>query len=241
MGKTGTECFQELPSSSGREAKAKQLLMEGNVPPFLFKFCPVEFVSGETKIVIWVSPDYLSLGDDKDWIRIPLAPKTAQDFLATVNAVLPTPKMVDEIWRQAGVKVEPVTYRAKKPGDPGMTTTGAFKLNHEAVQRVLSLNPDYKQGLLVAGQRKDVVVHNKLMANPEKVAIYGWHRKNGVPIQNLNTGSHSKGYVDYSHGIRMVSRVCQVNGVDRDLGEVMIDPVLSVMLNGGPLLWTGYK
>ena len=236
MSKTGTQRFQELPSASGREAKAKQLLLEGNIPPFLFKFCPVEFKGDKDTITIFVSPDYLALGDDKDWIRIPLAPKTAQDVLQAVGCVLPTPKMVDAIWQQSKIKIDPVTYQAKKPGDPGMTTTGAFKLNHDAVQRALLRNPDYKQGLLVAGQRKDVVLSNKLLEVSDKVAIYGWHKKNGKPIQGLNVTSHSKNYVDYSHGIRLVSRQCLVNGQPKDLGAVIIDPLLSVLLNDGPLL-----
>lgn len=236
MSKTGTQCFQELPSSSGREAKAKQLLLEGNIPPFLLKFCPVEFRANNDLITIFVSPDYLALGDDKDWIRIPLAPKTAQDVLQTLGCVLPTPKMVDAIWQQAKIQIQPVTYQAKKPGDPGMTTTGAFKLNHDAVQQVLIRNPDYKQGLLVVGQRKDVVLSNKLLEVVDKVAIYGWHKKNGKPIQNLNVISHSKSYVDYSHGIRLVSKNCLVNGQQRNLGEVIVDPLLSLPLNGGPLL-----
>ncbi len=37
------------------------------------------------------------------------------------------------------------------------------------------------------------------------LAIYGWHRENGVAIQPL-TIVHKDTYVDYSHGIRLVSR-----------------------------------
>jgi len=42
------------------------------------------------------------------------------------------------------------------------------------------------------------------------VAIYGWHKLDGKPIQPLYTG-HVDWYVDYSHGIRLVSRTIYID------------------------------
>ena len=47
-------------------------------------------------------------------------------------------------------------------------------------------------GTLVAGGKKDVVLTPQLAAKPGKVAIYGWHRVNGVAIQPLYLG-HRRG------------------------------------------------
>ncbi|MBD0375804.1 MAG: hypothetical protein ICV51_09270 [Flavisolibacter sp.] len=60
---------------------------------------------------------------------------------------------------------------------------------------------------LIAGIKKDIVITGKLLHDPKpnRVAIYGWHKLDGNPIQPLYTG-HVNWYVDYSHGIRLVYR-----------------------------------
>ena len=78
-------------------------------------------------------------------------------------------------------------------------------------------------GALVAGDKKDVVIANKVFATPGKVAIYGWHKPDGKPSQPLYTG-HADSWVDYSHGIRLVSRWLLVNGVATTIDEVLADP-----------------
>ena len=51
--------------------------------------------------------------------------------------------------------------------------------------------------MLTAGPRKDLVLTSRLWLDPGKVAIYGWHRARGAPIQPLST-VHGAGYADYS-------------------------------------------
>lgn len=86
-----------------------------------------------------------------------------------------------------------------------------------------------RQGL-IAGVKKDLVNTSKLHQYPrrDKVAIYGWH-KDGKPIQPLYTG-HVNWYVDYSHGIRLVSRRIQVNGKWMDYTSILKDPVLKHLI-----------
>jgi hypothetical protein len=78
-------------------------------------------------------------------------------------------------------------------------------------------------GAIVAGIKKDVVMSNKLTLKPGKVAIYGWHKPDGQPIQPLYAG-HAAYYVDYSHGIRLISRTITVDGKQRDLLDLLADP-----------------
>ncbi len=95
-------------------------------------------------------------------------------------------------------------------------------------------------GALVAGHKKDVVIANKLFMTPGKVAIYGWHKSDGKPIQPLYTG-HGASWVDYSHGIRLVSRRILVNGKAKTIDEVLADPALAILLsNEGVMLRTRY-
>lgn len=55
-------------------------------------------------------------------------------------------------------------------------------------------------------------------------------RRTGVPIQPVYTG-HSDRWVDYSHGVRLVSRRVLVNGVEHDLATLLEDPVLWALLS----------
>ena len=55
---------------------------------------------------------------------------------------------------------------------------------------------------------------------PGHVAIYGWHRTNGEPIQPLYLG-HSAGYADYSHGIRLIQQQMILNGTETAVAEVL--------------------
>ena len=64
---------------------------------------------------------------------------------------------------------------------------------------------------LVSGHKKDVVTTNLPTGSPGCIAIYGWHRLNGTPIQPLST-VHGACYADYSHGIRLVSETVMVDG-----------------------------
>ena len=85
-------------------------------------------------------------------------------------------------------------------------------------------------GALVAGHKKDVVLTALLGSRPGKVAIYGWHRLDGKPIQPLYTG-HTDRWVDYSHGIRLVSRAVLIDGEERDMAEVLRDTALAGILS----------
>ena len=93
-------------------------------------------------------------------------------------------------------------------------------------------------GRLVAGHKKDVVVCLGLQEAQGRVAIYGWHRRDGHPIQPLYLG-HSDRWVDYSHGIRLVSRVVRVHGESRDWHEALRDEELVVALSREGLLRNG--
>ncbi|SMG66874.1 conserved hypothetical protein [methanotrophic bacterial endosymbiont of Bathymodiolus sp.] len=84
---------------------------------------------------------------------------------------------------------------------------------------------------MIAGIKKDVVITGKISRaeKTDRVAIYGWHRPDGRPIQPLYTG-HVNWYADYSHGIRLVYRVVFVDGKPMDYTEVLKSPVLHRVL-----------
>lgn len=89
--------------------------------------------------------------------------------------------------------------------------------------------------MLIAGHKKDVVANKRLVQRPDRVAIYGWHRPDGRPIQPVSL-VHEASYADYSHGIRWVSSTMVVDGVERPIADVARDPDLAELVSDeGPL------
>lgn len=84
---------------------------------------------------------------------------------------------------------------------------------------------------LIAGILKDVVISGKILRskNTDRVAIYGWHKLDGKPIQPLYTG-HVYWWVDYSQGIRLVYRRIRVNGRWMDYTDILKKPVLQKLI-----------
>jgi hypothetical protein len=96
-------------------------------------------------------------------------------------------------------------------------------------------------GELTAGHKKDLVLTRRLWDLPGRVAIYGWHRGAGTPIQPLST-VHGERYADYSHGVRLVSETLFVDGQPRSLSQVLAEPALAALLSDeGPLPAAGQR
>lgn len=213
-------------SRDEREAAIRQELLAGNVPSFLRKLRSVRFeASGADSVMHSVSyevmPDYLAVGSDEDFVRMPMTPYTAQAFCDAFGFVLPTRKMVNDIWAAASIHLEP------RPLTEDRESPATFLQHHEIIESQLA---GMRHGELVAGIKKDVVITNKLQEKPQRVAIYGWHYTSGQPIQPLYTG-HVDWYVDYSHGIRPVRRAIRVDGVNRSVAEILKNATLAVLLS----------
>ena len=189
-------------SLAEREQTIIAEIKSGNVPEFLCRLVDIpvtESIDGrEVTATIAVTPEYLAIGSDEDFLFTPLTPLCAQQVADDLGCLLPTPKLVDKIHYAAALKLDPLPI----PPTPAMTTVPVFAAHHAAlrVQRdpLLAGQP---WGTLVAGQKKDVVITPNLFETPASVAIYGWHRKDHQPIQPLHTG-HTQSWVDYSHGMR---------------------------------------
>ncbi len=210
-------------------------LLKGNIPSFQRNLVPVT-LRGTTSdgrqanITLCVTPDYLALGGDRDFVRVPLGLSGASRVAKSFNMVLPTPRMVDAIYRQAAVRLTPSPMT---PG-PQMTSTAYF-MRHNATVEAQRRSAGATHGNLISGHKKDVVLTTRLASNRGRVAIYGWHRRNGTPIQPLST-VHGAAYADYSHGIRLVSRTAYLDGQEVDLRQIMANPrYAGIISNEGPM------
>ncbi|MCA9235412.1 MAG: hypothetical protein KDA44_08060 [Planctomycetales bacterium] len=196
----------DLPAAE-REAAIFAELAAGNFPQFLRTFQHVEFAAtgadgAQATIAIDVAPDVLAIGSDDDFLRIPMTPQTAQRLADRWGCTLPTRKLVDAIDAAATVRLAP------QPLTEDRESVVAFV---ESNRRIEAQRAGQPLGPLVTGAKKDVVLTPRIFERPRRLALYGWRQLDGTPIQPL-TIVHHNGYVDYSHGVRLVRNAAIVDG-----------------------------
>ncbi len=197
-----------------REDEIYSQVLSGNIPDFQRNLVPVTFNqtvnSNIYNITYFTLPDYLAIGCDTNYFLIPMTPVLAQRLSNKLKCTMPTRKMVNQIWSNATVKLAPSPIAPS----PAMTTIPVMWQHNQIVwgqrQAVIASHP---LGELVGGNKKDVVISNKIYGNPppNRVVIYGWHYQSGTPIQPLYSG-HAETYADYSHGIRLIQDSIIING-----------------------------
>ncbi len=212
------------------ELIAKEFL-SGNTLNFLRKLCAVNATNvayGKTNVAtFFVTPEYVTIGSDENYFLAPISPGTAQQIADKLGCILPTRKMVDTIYAAAQLKLEPSPI----PPTAAMTTVPVFAQHNETIRaQRMALMDAHPLGALVAGHKKDVVISARLASVTNKVAIYGWHRTNGIAIQPLYVG-HTAAWVDYSQCIRLVSQTMLVNGQKKSVAEVLGDAKLCGLIS----------
>lgn len=212
-------------SRSQREAAILSQIQSGNVPEFARQMKEIQLQNNGHSGTLRVMPDYLAIGSDQDFVRIPMDPKTAQKIADQTGTSLPTTKMVDDIYKQADTKLTPQPLKA----GPQMMSNDYYQRHNDLVEQQMRQR-GAEHGALTAGHQKDLVISNRLTQHPDRVAIYGWHQPDGKPIQGLST-VHENTYADYSHGVRLVGGTMIVDGQERSLGEVLSDSQLAGLVS----------
>lgn len=226
--------IKDLPLAE-REEEIFNAAAAGNIPRFLRQTVTLRMESEDAEgrkhtLEYEVMPDYLAIGSDADYCRIPMNPRTAQRLADQFGASLLTAGLSDNIWSQADVKLEPFFY---KPVGNANELVTKFEAHNAHIERQLD-EAGGRHGQLVAGIKKDVIVASRLAERTDRVVIYGWHRPDGNPIQPVYSG-HVWWYVDYSHGIRFMNRQVLIDGRPADAREILKDPVLFKVLSNEDL------
>ena len=235
--RTGSQFAKYVASMDSRQREQAILseILAGNLPAFLRNLVPVKlnYLAAGGKAVsatLFVMPEYLAVGTDHDFLRIPMNLHTASAVASKLGFVLPTRKIVDAIYQQSAFHFSP---EPMTPG-PQMRSTEYYQVHNQKIEtqsRALGVLP----GALVSGDKKDVVISPRLTSNPQQLAIYGWHRLNGAPIQTLST-VHGACYADYSHGVRLVSEIALVDGERRSIYDILEDPEMAGLVSDeGPI------
>ena len=225
---TGSSFMKRIAplSLEEREEEIFKALSAGNIPEFLRATITLEAVFtdslGKAHTVQYeVMPDYLAIGNESDFCRIPMNPHTAQRLATQFGGSLITSKLSDHIYGKAQVKLLPFPY---KPVGNANETVEKFA-EHNAQIEKQKAEAGGQDGQLVAGIKKDIILSNRLAEQADRVVIYGWHKSDGTPIQPVYSG-HIDWYVDYSHGIRLINKQVLIDGKAFLLSEVLKDPLL---------------
>jgi hypothetical protein len=230
---TGLQFIQKNDNKVLREQNALDAFLNGQIPDFLRTFAPINIKDSKNDLTYLVMKDYLSIGTDSDYIRMPMNPLTAAKIAQKYDCSLPTRKMVLDIYNRSN------KISALPQGAPytNMDSSIRYLEHNTSIQKYV-----IDKTKLIAGHKKDVVLTNKLAPNNpnKKVAIYGWFL-NGKPIQNLNPLSHDWYYQDYSHGIRLIANDVILNNQVRRIQDIFGDPDLSYLVSDeGKLSFLSY-
>ena len=224
---TGKQFIDKVKDLTARQQDSLivQEILSGNVPSFLKRFVKVKTsMQGKNgtkiKAFYYVSPDYLAIGTDADWVRMPMTPQAAQAIADSLHCFLPTRKISNDVFNAARVHLEP------QPLTQNRESPLTFLEHHQLIEK----QRNNKKGLIV-GIKKDIVLSSQIMKHtkPNRVAIYGWHYPSGKPIQPLYVG-HVDWYVDYSHGIRLVYDQIWVNNKPISYQNILRDSTLKALL-----------
>ncbi len=231
-GMTGSE-FVKIIFQSDKVERERAILNElnaGNIPDFLRTLKPIHLrhksKDGKTiNATIFAMPDYLGIGANRDFIRIPMNLPTAAEIAGKFGFILPTTKIVDALFKQSAFHLKPEPM----PPGPQMESTAAFLEHNQRIEKQ-RLALGCPLGALISGQKKDLVLSKRLNPKKGRTAIYGWHRPSGDPIQPLST-FHGAHYVDYSHGIRLISDIALLNEEPKSIYEILEEPSLAKVLS----------
>lgn len=193
-------------------------------------FLPIEWAAVTSRhegreATIFVSADALSIGEPGDSVRVNVSHTLAQQIADVLDAALPTARISDLAFQQAKVVLRPRI----QPWDKRSVDTSRMVVHSDAVEARRA----GRAGLVrVVG--KDWVLTNKLEARPDRGANYGWHTPD-APYKAVSDGlhvwqplatAHDRFHVDYSQVLCLVRRTMLVDGVERDLDEVLTSAAL---------------
>lgn len=131
-----------------------------------------------------------------DYIH-PVGIGEALHLVQEYGAFLPTPDMVDDIYRQ-GFRI-PAFTEAHDGSYKAMNSRALLDRHNAKINAAIDAADDTGLGLYV-GHCKDIIQLDG------KVGLYGWHGISGKPIQQPYF-RHGLDWEDYSQGLRIIKRV----------------------------------
>jgi hypothetical protein len=255
-----------VPASwQAREKAIFKQIVAGNVPDAITKKLvridlSVTTAKGRTITgSVDVMPDYLCVGDDSQYVYMPMDPVTAQRVAFELDMNLPTARICHAIYEAAGkidkknqLNAIPRDYSntgpdRKAPRGRAQTSTAAYVEHSDAIKQRMS-DRGLRLGELVAGHKKDVVISQGLHSNPLRIAFHGFYDDSGVPFEPCREPNNSlpsckqmpahghgkernRRFSDYSQGVRLVSDEMIVDGKTWSMRKVLADDELCQLIS----------
>lgn len=226
-----------------REELIIKRVTEGQVPDAMRHFRKITFTTPivdsveilrrRHKIEMWVLPDYIAIGTNEDFVRMPMGPLAAQRIADSLDCTLPTPYLVDRIAEASEGHLDIFPFR---PLGNRNCQPIVFQDSNNAINALFKAH-GYKFGQIISGLKKDIVLTYKILTLPgyeRNVAIYGWHHPDGRPQQPVHI-RHGNFYADYSHGVRLIYNKVKIDGVEYDIREILQSPELYRLLSDEPM------
>lgn len=215
---TGSQFMQEMQKLGNMNYKGTQAKMErlveaeiakGNIPSFCrpenMKTMTMEGQDG-TKVQFKAALDYLAIGSDNDYVRVPITPILAQTLSEKYGWGMPTRAMAHSIHDQADIKLMGVGLVNSEEDELQMQGIGFIQKHNSKIEK--QLGPAGTERLrsgksLVAGHKKDVIISRYVIDNPNGAMDYsGLYTDGRNPVQD--NPAHEWTYRDYSHGFRPI-------------------------------------
>src|SRR5262249_22948018 len=259
---TGAAFIASLGERKGveRENRIFEQLRAGNMPPSLFTFHTVrtngnDRAGARHDFEFYVTPDVLSIGSESDAVRIPMDPVTAQRAADLFDCLLPTARMVEQIYQAAPTKLAFIYGGYARTARAHLQDASSSYLDHS---RKIDAQLRRPPTILTAGHKKELVIStgsDRPRSNKETgethpapmLAFYGAYTAQGAPIQAPTGGdgrpmrgypafAHEPSFVDYSHGVRLVWPTMKVDGTERRVADVLRDRNLAPLIAAeGPI------
>jgi hypothetical protein len=229
------------------ESRDQQVIdAAGNTPTWLRRWIPVTWEENGHTITVFTLPDYFCVGTDVDFVYPSMNPVSAETLGAHIKAVLPTRKIVNQIYAAADKREEghPMTPDQGYPYDDSMRYTSRWAINAAKIWESVNASP----GIFLRGHKKVMVVSHGLEKKPStkvpyqlyKLGFYGWSKSGQAPAQPLVNGSwaiqgptvggnmiaHEWWYDDYAHAAEFIHEDCVIDDVVMKVRDVTKDPEL---------------
>ncbi|MCE9624906.1 MAG: hypothetical protein K8R69_05555 [Deltaproteobacteria bacterium] len=232
-------------SKVDRENAILEQIELGNIPEFLRRPKAVILKGpdgGEVKT--YVMPDYIAIGSNEDFIRVPLSPILAQALARKYDLSLPTKTIVEETYSQAGKRIVGPSYSHPEEFEANSAYLDSSGFYLRSDQDIKSQLQGVPLGTLVAGGKKELVVSPHVAIRfagapaSEAIDFYGLYDSDGIPIQRTPGHGREGGYrhTEYALGVRFVSPVVVVTTASGDrkvmrMDEALRDPEIAKMMN----------
>lgn len=220
---TAASTLGDASTTADVDAAVMAMTISGGAPDYIAKnfWRWVEITGGGHTLRFLAAPTCYALGDDDaPFFCARGTPYGAQAIADYWDCILPSRVLLrhiqassDPVVRYIDVKGAPYSIPLAKIETPAATQAASDAAN----ARFASLGASPGDGLSV-GFKKSIVVGPNL--DGSHVAIYGGIGGTYDPPWNVvqpYSTIHGASYGDYSHGITLVSRKCQLDGSDADL------------------------